>query len=441
LNSPPGGITERDLPGRVARENAGSQGRAAVLWRIIYRQPEGCYMTSRIPRNQIWTSELNNEPEIQSAFDRSFPVRFYDTTLRDGEQTIGVVFTPEDKFEIARKLSELGIGRIEAGFPRVSEEDSRAVKRIIEAGLTSEIWGFSRALKEDLDALIDLGTKSVLIEISTSEIKMKAFGFTRRIVMKRATDAIRQARDNGMKVLFFPVDSTRSDLAFLKDMYSAALEAGAEEVAIVDTIGATCPEAVERLVRTVSEWVGTSVPIHFHGHNDFGLGTASAIAAVRGGANWIQGTINGMGERAGNTDICEVALALQCLYDVPVELDLSKAREVSALIQKAGGYQVDRWKPVVGESLFVRESGAVASQFHIPEAIEPYSAELVSAARRIVLGKKSGLASIKLKSEELGLTVSHDKQASILAEIKSRATRGRRLISDDEFRELVSQFS
>lgn len=398
-------------------------------------------MTSRIPRNQIWTSELNNEPEILSAFDRSSPVRFYDTTLRDGEQTIGVVFTPEDKFEIACKLSELGVGRIEAGFPRVSEEDSRAVQRIIEAGLASEIWGFSRALKADLDALIQLGTQSALIEISTSEIKMKAYGFTREEVVKRATGAIRHARDNGMKVIFFPVDSTRSDLAFLRDLYSAAIEAGADEVAIVDTIGAICPEAVERLVRKVRGWVGPSIAIHFHGHNDFGLGTASAIAAVRGGADWIQGTINGMGERAGNADICEVALALQCLYDVPVELELSKAREVSAFIQEAGRYNVDRWKPVVGESLFVRESGAVASQFHIPEAIEPYSADLVSADRRIVLGKKSGLASIKLKSDELGLSIPDDKQSSILAEIKTRATRERRLISDEEFREVVSLFA
>lgn len=398
-------------------------------------------MSSKFSRSQIWTSELNNQEEIQAGFDRSVPVRFYDTTLRDGEQTIGVVFSPDDKFEIACKLSELGVGRIEAGFPRVSAEDSQAVKRIIEAGLSSEIWGFSRAVKEDLDALIELGTEAVLIEISTSDIKMRAYGFTREKVLKRATDAIRHARDNGMKVLFFPVDSTRSDLAFLRDLYSAALDAGAEEVAVVDTIGATCPEAVESLIRKVRGWVGPDIPIHFHGHNDFGLGTASAIAAVRGGAEWIQGTINGMGERAGNADICEVALALQCLYQVPVELELAKAREVSALVQRAGGYHVDGWKPVVGENLFVRESGAVASQFHIPEAIEPYSADIVSADRRIVLGKKSGLDSIRLKSAELGLTVPEDRQASILAEVKSRAMRERRLISDDEFREVVSRLS
>jgi isopropylmalate/homocitrate/citramalate synthase len=396
-------------------------------------------MSTEVSPDQIWISDLNREDEIRSRFDRTTPVRFYDTTLRDGEQTVGVVFTPDEKFEIARELAGLKVSRIEAGFPRVSEADAKAVKRIAEAGLDAEVWGFSRAVKEDLDALIELGLKATVIEISTSNIKMEAYGFTRDKVISRAVDAIRHARDHGMKVTFFPVDSTRSDLAFLRDVYAAALEAGAEEVAIVDTIGACSPEAVERLVREVRGWLGPAIPIHFHGHDDFGLATASAVAAVRGGARWIQGTINGMGERAGNADIVEVALALQCLYNVPVELDLSKARQVSQIVQKAGGYRVDAWKPVVGENLFVRESGAVASQFHMPEAIEPYSSEIVSADRRIVLGKKSGLASIQLKAKELGLNVPEDKVATILAEVKSQGTRKGRLITDDEFRKVVRE--
>lgn len=388
-------------------------------------------------QEHIWTSELNQLDEVRAGFDRSKPVKFYDTTLRDGEQAVGVVFNPDEKFNIACALADLGVGRIEAGFPRVSEADSRAVKRIVEAGLASEIWGFSRAVLGDLDALIELGIRQTLIEISTSDVKMAAYGFNREVVLQRLTDAIRHAVDNDMRVIFFPVDSTRSDLDFLHEVYSRAIESGAAEVAVVDTIGACAPEAVESLIRTVRGWVGPEVPLHFHGHNDFSLGTALAIAAVRGGADWIQGTVNGIGERAGNSDICEVALALSCLYDVPVELDLSQARKVSALVQKAADYQVDNWRPVVGENLFTRESGAVANQFHIPEAIEPYSADLVSAPRRIVLGKKSGLVSIKLKAEELGLDVPQDKHAELLAKVKEQATAAGRLMTDDEFRQLV----
>jgi len=389
-------------------------------------------------QKNIWTSKLNELEEVRTGFDHNKPVKFYDTTLRDGEQAVGVVFNPEEKFNIACGLADLGVGRIEAGFPRVSEADSQAVKRIVEAGLDSEIWGFSRAVKGDLDALVELGIKRTLIEISTSEVKMKAYGFDREIVLQRVTEAIKHAVDNDMRVLFFPVDSTRSDLSYLQEVYGRAIESGASEVAVVDTIGACAPEAVEKLMQVVRRWIGRGIPLHFHGHNDFGLGTALAIAAVRGGADWIQGTINGIGERAGNSDICEVALALSCLYDVPVELDLSKARKVSALVQEAGSYRVDGWRPVVGENLFTRESGAVANQFHIPEAIEPYSADIVSALRRIVLGKKSGLSSIKLKLDELGLEVPEDMYGELLAQVKEQATAAGRLMTDEEFRQLVN---
>ena len=395
-------------------------------------------MNSKIREDQIWISPLNEHEDVQGGFDRSRTVRFYDTTLRDGEQAIGVVFTADEKVAIACKLAELGVGRIESGFPRVSEEDTEAVRRMLAAGLSSEIWGFARCVIADLDAHIELGTQQVLIEISTSEVKMQAYGFTRKSVLERVSNAVRHARDHGMRVNFFAVDATRSDQPFLKDVYSRAIELGAEEISVVDTIGALAPEAVERMIRDIARHVGPDVPIHWHGHNDFGLATASAIAAVRGGAAWIQGTINGMGERAGNADICEVALALKCLYNMPVELDLSRAREVSQLVRQAGAYSVDGWKPVVGENLFVRESGAVASQFHIPEAIEPYSADIVAAERRIVLGKKSGLDSIRLKAVELGIDLPQERIPAVLAQVKSLGSKAKRLVSDEEFRRMAA---
>ena len=175
------------------------------------------------------------------------------------------------------------------------------------------------------------------------------------------------------------------------------------------------------------------MPIHFHGHNDFGMATACAVAAVRAGASWIQGTINGMGERAGNGDLGEIALALHCLYDVPVELKLEKIREVSEVVRSFGGYAMEPWKPVVGDNLFKRESGAVATQFHIPEAIEPYSSELVGAERFIVLGKKSGLDSIDLKCKELGLAIAPEMRQPLLAAVKRRAIEKRGLVTDEEF--------
>jgi isopropylmalate/homocitrate/citramalate synthase len=390
-------------------------------------------------KGQVWVSDLNARPDIRSAFPTTSPVRFYDTTLRDGEQTVGVVLSPQQKLEIARHLDALGVSRIEAGFPRVSAEDAEAIQLMQAAGLKAELWGFSRAIKADIEELVRLGLRASIIEAPTSDIKLRAYGITRDEVLRRVTEAVSSARQNSITVAFFAVDGTRTDLDFLRKVYLTALESGAAEIVVVDTIGACGPEAAEFLVRQTREWIGPQVPVHFHGHNDFGMATACAVAAVRGGASWIQGTINGMGERAGNADICEIALALRCLYNVPVVLDLTKVRQVSEVVQAAGGYRLEAWKPLVGANLFMRESGAVASQFHIPEAIEPYSSELVSATRQIVLGKKSGLDSIDLKAKELGVTVPADQRASILAIVKKRAIAKRGLISDEEFRQIVDE--
>jgi len=391
---------------------------------------------------KVWTSELNSRPGVRPVFDCSRTIRFYDTTLRDGEQTVGVVFSPQQKLEIAKKLDELGVARIEAGFPKVSAEDAEAISLILRAGLKhSEVWGFSRATRSDVEELVGLGLQASVIELPVSDLKLKAYGIAREEAIKRATDAIRFATQNGIRVAFFGVDGSRADLEFLRQIYSAAIDAGAQEIVLVDTIGVCTPEAAEFLVGWAKGWVGSDIPIHWHGHNDFGLATAIAIAAVRGGATWIQGTVNGMGERAGNADIAEVALALQCLYDVPVELKLERIREVSEVVRRAAKYELEGWKPLIGDNLFLRESGAVASQFHIPEAIEPYAADLVGAKRGIVLGKKSGLDSIRLKAQELGINVAESQRAVVLDAVKRRAIANGGLVNNEEFRAIVQKLA
>ncbi len=389
---------------------------------------------------KVWTSELNARPDVRPNFDRSRTIRFYDTTLRDGEQTVGVIFSPQQKLEIAKKLDELGVGRIEAGFPKVSAEDGEAISLILKAGLKhSEVWGFARATRGDVEELVRLGLQAAVIETPTSEIKLKAYGISREEAVRRVVDAVGYASQNGIRVAFFGVDGSRADLDFLRQIYSAAIDAGAKEIVLVDTIGVCTPESAEFLVRWAREWAGKDMPIHWHGHNDFGLGTAIAIAAVRGGADWVQGTINGMGERAGNADIAEVALALQCLYDVPVEMKLERIREVSEFVRRAGKYELEGWKPLIGNNLFLRESGAVASQFHIPEAIEPYAAELVGATRGIVLGKKSGLDSVRIKAQQLGIELPEPARAQVLQAVKQAAIASGGLITDDTFIAIVRQ--
>ncbi len=385
-----------------------------------------------IDREKIWTGDLNRRAlEPQPAG----PIGLYDTTLRDGEQTVGVVLGPKDKLEIARALDDAGVDRIEAGFPRVSAEDAEAIRLIADAGLRAEVWGFSRAVPADVEALVELGVRAAVIESPISDLKLEALGVSREKMLERIAGAVSFAVGNGITVAFFGVDSTRADLDFYRQAYSTAVEAGASEVVAVDTIGVATPEAAAYLVGQTAEWL--DVPVHWHGHNDFGLATAAAAAAVQAGATWIHGTVNGMGERAGNANLLEVALALEALYGISTRLDLTKARELAALVQKRSGYSLEPWKPLTGQNLFTRESGAVASQFHDPPSIEPYASDLVGADRSIVLGKKSGLDSIRLKAEELGLDVPEERFPDLLAAVKELGAKKRRLVSDAEFRILV----
>jgi len=379
----------------------------------------------------IWTGSLNDDHAIGGR------VGLYDTTLRDGEQTVGVVLGPDDKLEIARLLDELGVDRIEAGFPRVSDDDWQAVQKIAAAGLKAEVWGFSRAVPADLEALVELGVQHSVIESPISDLKLDAIGVSRETMLGRIANAMRFAADHGIHAAFFGVDSTRADLDFFRRVYETAVEAGAKEVVVVDTLGIASPEAVAELVGSTLEWVD-GTPVHFHGHNDFGLATASAVAAVRAGATWVHGTINGMGERAGNASLGEVALTLRALYGVESNLRLDRVRAVSERVRELSGYQLEPWKPVTGETLYRRESGAVASQFHDPPSIEPYSSELVGAERGIVLGKKSGLDSIRIKAEELGLDVPEERRADVLAAVKRLGAEKRGLVTDDELRRIVA---
>ena len=265
-------------------------------------------------RRKVWTGTLNAkalDPQPRGT------VGLYDTTLRDGEQSVGVVLSPEDKLEIARALDAAGIDRIEAGFPRVSADDWRAVELVSAAGLRAEVWGFSRAVQADVEALVELGVPASVIESPISDAKLAALGVSREKMLDRIRSAVSFATEAGIKVAFFGVDSSRADLEFYRRAYDTAVEAGAQEVVVVDTIGIATPEAAAYLVGQTVDWLGGEIPVHWHGHDDFGLGTAAAVAAVQAGATWVQGTINGMGERAGNADLIEVALALEALYGIP----------------------------------------------------------------------------------------------------------------------------
>ncbi len=385
-----------------------------------------------------WLSDFNLKPEVLG--EHHFPKRLkiYDTTLRDGEQTIGVSFDKHEKLEIAKILDAMGVDRIEAGMPVVSKEDRDAVEMILKAGLKAEIWGFCRAVKGDVEACADVGVKHVVIEIATSHYKMKANNFTPDGVLSKVMDAIQYAKNRGLYVAFFAVDATRADLKYLETIYKLAVNEGkADEVVMVDTLGVASPETMFYLTKKVREWV--NVPVMAHCHSDFGMAAACSFACVKAGADCIHVTINGLGEKTGNADIAEIAIAAR-LYGIEVKLDMKKLYEAAKYVEKTSKIPVSPLKPVVGDFVFKRESGVTAAQvISFPPAVEPYSPELLGREREVLLSKKSGKRSVEYRLEKLNVKATPGQTDEILKKIKDLGIKKKGLVNDDEFKGIIKE--
>ena len=259
-------------------------------------------------------------------------------------------------------------------------------------------------------------------------------------MLERIRSAVSFATGAGIKVAFFGVDSSRADLEFYRRAYETAVEAGAQEVVVVDTIGIATPEAAAYLVGQTVDWLGGEIPVHWHGHDDFGLGTAAAIAAVQAGATWVQGTINGMGERAGNADLLEVALALEALYGIPTRLDLTPGARAVPARAAAGGHAA-----AVVEGRHRRRAlharvgcggGAV------PRSAGDRALQLRARRRRRAgscSARRAGSTRSRSPPSDSGCDVPEERRADLLAAVKQLGTEKGGLVSDDEFAALVAK--
>ena len=364
---------------------------------------------------------------------------FYDTTLRDGEQSIGVSIGSEDKVRIAKALAEAGVDRIEAGFPSSSPDDKQAVIEIVKQVKNAEIWGFSRCNVGDLKTCVETGVKAVVCEISVSPAKMRAWELDEATVLTRIRNAIKFAKEQGLYCGFFAVDASRADLRFLKQAYEVAVkESGADEVVLVDTLGVATPEAMFYLTTQVKSWL--KVPVAVHCHNDFGLASACSIAGLKAGADSVHVTVNGLGEKSGNADIADMALALTGLYGVKTNVKLDHLYPLSKMVAAVTKIPVSPLKSVVGDTVWVKETGSVVAQLMIyPPAVEGYAPEVVGRTRDIYLSKKSGKKSIEYALNQIGQTVAADKVDGLLAEVKRRGAKNRGVVTLDEFRGLVQE--
>ncbi len=352
-------------------------------------------------------------------------VRIFDTTLRDGEQTPGVSITPEQKVEIAIKLDELGIDAIEAGFPVVSHGETVAIKNITKQGLKAEICGLARAVKSDLDAAINCDLPYVHVFIATSDIHMQfKLRMNRQQVIEKAVWAVEYAKKHGVQVEFSAEDATRSDRAFLSQVFTAVANVGVDRLDIPDTVGYATPQYIEQLVKDVKAM--TRLPISMHCHDDFGLAVANSISGINAGADCAHVTINGLGERAGNASLEEVVMALQCLYGRKHNVKTELLYETSVFVSNTMGIIVQPNKAIIGENAFGHESGIhTHGIINNPLTYEPISPELVGRKRWMQAGKHAGAHGIKAMLEGFGITPTEKELYDIVEKQKNLADKGK----------------
>jgi 2-isopropylmalate synthase len=354
-------------------------------------------------------------------------VRIFDTTLRDGEQTPGVSVTPEQKIQIATKLDELGVDVIEAGFPIVSHGEMTAIKTISQYGLKSEICALARAVQADIDAVINCDVNYVHTFIATSDIHMQhKLKMSREQVIEKAIWSVDYAKKHGMKVEFSAEDATRSDREFLRRVFKAVTDVGADRLDIPDTVGYATPQYIAQIVKDVKAVTNNQIPISMHCHDDFGLAVANTISGIDAGASCAHVTINGLGERAGNASLEELVMALQCLYSKKHNIKTELLYETSKYISNTMGIVVQPNKAIIGENAFGHESGIhTHGVISNPLTYEPISPEIVGRRRWLQAGKHAGAHGIKAMLEDFGIKPSDKQLQEIVEKQKNIADKGK----------------
>jgi len=358
-------------------------------------------------------------------------VRIFDTTLRDGEQTPGVSLTPDQKVLIARQLDKLGVDTIEAGFAMVSEGERKAISTIAKAGLDAEICSLARCVEEDIDAALDCDVDSIHVFIATSDIHLKEkLKLSREQALEKAIASVDYAKKHGVVVEFSAEDATRTNLEYLKRVYQAVVDAGADRINVPDSVGVITPRGMFYLINRLKSVV--KVPISMHCHDDFGLAVSNSLAGVEAGAEQVHVAVNGLGERAGNASLEEVVMGLRALYGIKPKIKTELLVETSELVERLTGISVPPNKAIVGDNAFAHEAGIhVHGVLEFPGTYEPISPELVGHHRRLTLGKHAGTRSVKEQLKDIGVEVGKEQLLEITKRVKDLGDKGKRVTDAD----------
>lgn len=359
-------------------------------------------------------------------------IEIVDTTLRDGEQTAGVVFANQEKIVIAQMLSDLGINQLEVGIPAMGGDEKQAIKDICKRNLKSSIMAWNRAVVSDIEQSIDCGVDAVAISISVSDIHIQhKLKTSRDWVIENMIKSVEFAKKNGLYVSVNGEDASRADMDFLLRFINEAKKAGADRFRYCDTVGVLEPFSIKKNIETIVK--NTSFNVEMHTHNDFGMATANALAGVVGGANYIGVTVNGLGERAGNAALEEVLMASKYVYGYEVDVDTKMFKEVSEYVSKASGRELPAWKAIVGSNMFRHESGIHADgAIKNPENYEAFDPSEVGLERQIIIGKHSGKAALINKFKEYDIELEKELADDVLYKVRDLSVKLKRALFDKE---------
>jgi len=392
--------------------------------------------------NEWWASPYNDIPEVVEKYDLSGKVEIHDATLRDGEQTPGVVLDVDDKVRIAEMLNELGVERIEAGMPAVSSQDRKAIEEISKRNLKSKIFGFVRATKGDIDMAADCGVHGVVIEVPIGYPKLKyQFDWTWEKVYEKSADCINYAKSKGLYVVYFPYDTTRARAEDLENLMTSLMrDAAPSSVGVVDTMGCATPQTIDYLVHKMRRLVSDQIPIEVHTHNDFGMAVATELAGICAGAQCVHSCFNGLGERTGNAALEELMVSLKILYGINDHYDISKLPAFCAEVAQIAGVPFAANKPVAGVRNYTRESGiGVNLVVEQPLAMFATNPAIFNRVGDIALGKKSGKASVEYFLRQMGEEATDEQIANMVTMVKEMGTANKRLLTIDEFNKIVEE--
>ncbi|MFC1931283.1 LeuA family protein [Chloroflexota bacterium] len=392
-----------------------------------------------------FVSQWNFLPEVTKDFTPPAKVKIHDTTLRDGEQQAGLMFTKDEKIHIAEKLAELGVDRIEAGTPAASPQDAEAIREITKRKLGPKIFCLSRCMVDDIKRAADCGVDGVTVEIPASEHLIElGYRWSLEKAMDMPIKATRYAHEVGLYVAFFTVDASRSELGWaLKLLEHVAKEGHMDSLCLVDTMGCLTPEATAYVTKKTRERIKKPLEAHFH--NDFGLGVANTITAVLNGVETIHTTVNGLGERSGNAPMEETVLALKTLYGIDSGIKYNKLREVAKLVEKISGVPMAPNRGFVGDKAFHVESGLVVDWYrNIGEEADieafPIHYSFVGNEKpEVVMGKKSGRGNVLLWAQRLGIDLTTEETEAVVPAIKARGYEKKGPLSEAEFKKIVEE--